>query len=285
MSLRVLRICLCLIMGICCSAAAGADFDCLIEPRQIVDVRAASEGIIARITVGRGDLVKAGQILVELDSGVQNAVMQAAKYRATTEGNLQSRVYRAEYAKLKLDRQEKLVAKNFTSGQERDAALAEQQIAAAELVEAKEAKRLAELDYRRSMEELRLRTIRSPFDGIVMDRMMHPGDLANNRDLRKPILKLADLSVLYVEVFVPASAYRRLHIGQQVEVVPDPVIGGRYLARVAVIDRVFEAASGTVGVRLEMPNPGLRVPAGIKCKMSLTDVAGPRTASRSGHLE
>lgn len=270
-----------LCLGVCiwCSTASGADFDCLVEPRQVVEIRAASEGLISRIPVERGDLVKAGQVLVELDSGVQNAAMQAAKFRATIEGNIQSRSHRAEYAKLKLDRQEKLAAKNFTSGQDRDVALAEQQIAEADLVDAKEAKRLAELDYRRSMEELRLRTIRSPFDGVVMDRMMHPGDLADNRDLRKPILKLADLSVLHVEVFVPASAYSRLNVGQQVEVVLDPAIGGRYPAKVAVIDRVFEAASGTVGVRLDMPNPGLKVPAGVKCKMTLADGAGPRATS------
>jgi multidrug efflux pump subunit AcrA (membrane-fusion protein) len=35
---------------------------------------------------------------------------------------------------------------------------------------------------------------------------------------------------------------------------------------VTVVDRVVDAASGTFGVRLEVPNPNYRLPAGLKCK-------------------
>jgi hypothetical protein len=38
-------------------------------------------------------------------------------------------------------------------------------------------------------------------------------------------------------------------------------------AKVAVVDQVFDAASGTIGVRLELPNPDLRLPAGIHCRV------------------
>ena len=38
-------------------------------------------------------------------------------------------------------------------------------------------------------------------------------------------------------------------------------------ARVTVVDRVVDAASGTFGVRLELPNPDYRLPAGLKCKV------------------
>jgi multidrug efflux pump subunit AcrA (membrane-fusion protein) len=37
-------------------------------------------------------------------------------------------------------------------------------------------------------------------------------------------------------------------------------------AKVTVVDRVVDAASGTFGVRLELPNPGYKLPAGLKCK-------------------
>jgi hypothetical protein len=33
-----------------------------------------------------------------------------------------------------------------------------------------------------------------------------------------------------------------------------------------VIDRVFDAASGTLGVRLELPNRQQKLPAGVRCK-------------------
>ena len=36
---------------------------------------------------------------------------------------------------------------------------------------------------------------------------------------------------------------------------------------VTVVDQVFDAASGTIGVRLELPNPGYAIPAGLKCQV------------------
>jgi hypothetical protein len=34
-----------------------------------------------------------------------------------------------------------------------------------------------------------------------------------------------------------------------------------------VVDQVLDAASGTFGVRLALPNPGQQLPAGIRCKV------------------
>ena len=123
------------------------------------------------------------------------------------------------------------------------------------------------------MEQLRLRTIRSPIDGIVTDRLMNPGELADNRDVRKPILKLAEINVLHVEVMLPRAGYQSVKLGQTVEVVTDPPVGGRYKATVKVMDKVFDAASGTFGVRLELANPGATIPAGDRCKAVFEGVA------------
>jgi hypothetical protein len=43
---------------------------------------------------------------------------------------------------------------------------------------------------------------------------------------------------------------------------------GVYQAKVTVVDPVFDAASGTFGVRLEMPNPDEAAPVGVRCTMS-----------------
>jgi multidrug efflux pump subunit AcrA (membrane-fusion protein) len=63
------------------------------------------------------------------------------------------------------------------------------------------------------------------------------------------------------------SLYGRIKPGMTGEVVPEKPIEGRYSARVKVVDRVVDAASGTFGVRLELPNPQGAVPAGVKCKV------------------
>jgi hypothetical protein len=60
---------------------------------------------------------------------------------------------------------------------------------------------------------------------------------------------------------------KRGQVGDTAEVLPEAPVGGSYQAKVAVVDQVFEAASGTIGVRLELANPDLRLPAGIHCRV------------------
>ncbi len=254
--------------------SAAGEFDCMIEPRKSVEVRAASEGLIEKIWVDRGDMVKAGQVLVTLDSGVERAAAESARYRTTMEGKLRTGESRVEFATQKYTRRDKLANQSFISQQDRDESLTEKRLAESELIEARDDRRLAEIEARRLSEQLRLRTIKSPVDGVVVDRMLNAGELADNRDLRKPILKLADIGTLYVEALLPIDAYGKLNVGQRLEVLPEMPVGGRYLASVKVVDRVMDPASGTFGVRLELANPGLKLPAGIKCKLSLPGVAG-----------
>jgi RND family efflux transporter MFP subunit len=253
-------------------AALAGEFDCIIEPSRTIDVRAASEGLIEKIWVDRGDLVKSGQVLVTLDSGVERAATESARYRSTMQGRIVASESRVEFATAKYARREKLAEQAFISQHDREEALAEKRLAESELLVANDDRKLAEIEYRRLSEHLRLRTIKSPFDGIVVDRLLNAGDLADNRDLRKPILKLADISTLYVEVLMPLEAYGKIASGQRVEILPAAPVGGRHATTVKVIDRVHDVASGTFGVRLEMPNPGLKLPAGIKCKAAFPGV-------------
>jgi hypothetical protein len=51
-----------------------------------------------------------------------------------------------------------------------------------------------------------------------------------------------------------------------VDVNPEAPVGGRYVGSVKIIDKLVDAASGTFGVFLEIANPKLDVPAGVKCR-------------------
>ena len=217
-------------------------------------------------------MVKTGQVLVTLDSGVERAATEAARYRSTMEGKIRTGESRVEFSTAKHNRREKLAAQSYISLHYRDESLAEKRLAESDLIEARDDRRLSEIEYRRLSEQLRLRTIKSPIDGVVVDRMLNSGELADNRDLSKPILKLAEIATLHVEVLMPIEAFSKLVIGQNVDVLPEAAVGGRYTAKVKVIDRVLDAASGTFGVRLELANPGLKLPAGIKCRASFPGI-------------
>ena len=122
---------------------------------------------------------------------------------------------------------------------------------------------LANLELRRASAELERRRIKSPITGVVIERSLHPGEFAK----QDPILKLAQLDPLRVEVFAPVSLLGDITVGMEAEVFPEKPITGSYKAIVSVADRVVDAASGTFGVRLELPNPDYTLPAGLKCRV------------------
>ena len=82
-----------------------------------------------------------------------------------------------------------------------------------------------------------------------------------------------EVDTLYVEVLLPVEAFGKVKRGETVEVVPRVPTNSRHRAVVKVVDTVLDAASGTFGVRLELANPGRRIPAGIRCKASFPNIA------------
>ena len=256
-----------------CASAQAAEFDCVTEPSQVVLVRAAVDGLIERIYADRGDIVKAGQVLVSLDSGLEKASAELARFKSTMKGAQQSGESRLEYAGIKAGRNEQLLKEHFVSSQERDEAVTERRLAEAQLVETRDNQNVAALEYQHANEQLRLRTVRSPINGVVVERLMNAGELADSRDQRRPIMKLANVYQLYVETLLPIEAHGKVTPGQVVTVLPQSPPGSRFEARVKVVDRVVDTASSTFGVRLELANPKLEIPAGVKCRVVFADLS------------
>lgn len=218
--------------------AAGSPFDCLIEPSLEVKLGSPADGVIAVMLVERGDLVKKGQPLVRLNSQLETAAVELARGKAA-------------FAKRKAERNDELFDKQLISAQERDQLETEA--------------KLAELELREREEGLKLRTIASPIDGVVVDRLMAPGDQISRAGGH--VLRLMRLDPLHVEVVAPASLLGRISVGASARVVPEGSGQRAYSARVTVVDRVVDAASATFRVRLELRNPGYRIPAGLRCSV------------------
>jgi RND family efflux transporter MFP subunit len=254
------------------TSAAGAEFDCVIEPRQVLELRSPIEGLIERVNVDRGDYVRKGQELAVLDTSVERVQAAISSQRAQMEGAVRSWESRGELTAKKSSRMDELHRQNFMSAQARDEALAEKRVAEAELRDAIDNRKLSELEHKRQMEIIRLKTIRSPVNGVVTERLLHPGEFAEAGVGRKPMLKLAEIDTLHVEVLLPAVAYGKVKLGMPIQVTPEIPAGSRHKATVKVVDRVLDAASGTFGVRLELPNPERKIPGGIRCRAVFADI-------------
>jgi len=253
------------LLGACGIASAG-EFDCVIEPRQVLELRSPMEGLIERLTVDRGDFVRKGQEVAFLDTAVDRAQADISRQKSKMVGAVRSGESRVEFTTNKAQRTQELHLQNFISTQGRDEAATEKRLAEAELQDSLDNRRLAELDLTRQNEVIRLKTIRSPVNGVVVERLLNVGELAEAGVGRKPMFKIAEIDVLNVEVLLRADSWGKVKVGDAIEVLPEVPAGTRLSAKVKVIDRVLDAASGTYGVRLELPNAQRRVPAGIRCK-------------------
>jgi len=255
-----------ILAAILAGPAMAAEYDCLIEARQQVDIRSPVDAVVESVLIQRGDFVKRGQVIATLESGPERAALELAKSRFAMQGELKAAEARLDLAQKKMIRAEELYKQNFVSVNARDEAEAEYQFSSEQLRQARENQKLAELEVKRSEEVLAMRTIRSPLTGVVVDVPQKPGEFASS-DAKDPIAKLAEIDPLNVEVILPVALYGKVKMGQRAQVVPEQPVGGRYEAAVKVVDRVIDAASGTFGVRLQLPNPGNRVPAGVKCRV------------------
>jgi RND family efflux transporter MFP subunit len=222
-----------------------------------------AEGIIESVAVERGDPVKKGQIVARLHSGVERATMELAKARAEMEGFIKGKEAGKDLFLGKKNRIEQLHRQDLASPSEMEEAQANWIIAEMQCKEAQENRNIAELDYRRSHEILKRLTIESPVDGVIVERYLSPGEYIKEQ----PIVKIAVLDPLNVEVILPASEYPSIKRGMKATVIPEYPVRDTYTATVKIVDRLIDGASGTFGVRLELPNSDYRILAGLKCKV------------------
>ena len=243
--------------------AQSIEFDGLIEPKLSANVGSNTPGILESVSVDRGDMVKEGQSVATLQAGVEKSTMELAKARAELDATIKAKKAEMDFAERSKQRKKELYEKKTLSFQEWDEAETRRMLAELALNEALEAKRLAELEYKRSVEVVKRMSIRSPVNGVVVERYLHPGEYIED----KPVMKLAQIDPLHVEVIMPVSMLGSVKSGMFAEVKPEAPVGGVYKAKVTIVDKVVDAASGTFGVRLELPNPDYKLPPGLKCKV------------------
>lgn len=245
--------------------AVAPGLDCMLQPHQMVQVGTAAPGVIRSMTVDRGDFVKKGQPLVQLNAAVERAALAVARERASQSGELVAARGAHDLAKREAQRAADLVEENFVSRTFYDKQRAEAQVAAGRGTQAQEKIRLAERELALANAQLSQRTVYSPIDGVVVERFASPGEYVE----QKPVLRIAGIDPLRVDVLVPAAAFGQVSLGAKASVVPELINRKALVATVTSVDRVVDAASNTFRVRLELPNPGGALPPGLRCKADL----------------
>lgn len=207
---------------------------CMLEPSEKVEISSPVMGVLDKVMVKRGDKVRKGQSLFQLNAGVERVGVQLAKVRA-------------EFAKRKDQRNQELYDDDILTASERDEIETELLIAQSEL--------------RLKQQELALRRVLSPIKGVVVNRFNNAGEFVNS----DPILSLATLDPLHVDLLLPANYFGHIRPNQMLLIKPDSGMIDASPATVIIVDPLIDSASGTFRVQLVMRNPEGKIPAGLRC--------------------
>ena len=258
---------------------AAQPMGCLIEPERVAEVGSQVVGVIESMSVERGDLVKKGQVIATLRADVERASVVVASSRAEAQADLQAAAANLSFYQQRLTRAEDLLAKKFISQQAFDQTRTEAEVAEQKLAQAREQRRVLSREHELATAQLSQRTIRSPIDGVVAERYLAAGERVED----KPLVRIAKVDPLRVQVVVPTAYFGKIQPGSTARIMPELPDTLSVTARVTLVDKVIDAASNTFRVQLELPNPDLALPAGLRCKadFGLEPPAARNTAQAS----
>lgn len=214
-------------------------------------------GELAEVMVGRGSIVRKGQLVARLEN------TEAMLSREQGEANLRLARANLEQANILLGEAEAAYGRSKELHAKGSVPDSEYRSSEHQLRKARSALSIAQASVSAQVAGLRraelllgYTSIRAPFDGIVLSMRVHPGDMVrpimSETDGAGGILTLADLGSLEVEVQVPESEMRSITTGQpcgivldpkeaslkgEVETVQSPVGKGSAVVRVAILDR------------------------------------------------
>lgn len=243
---------------------------CIVKPHVVVQLGSPVSGVLSATLVDRGDVVKKGQVVAQLESSVEQATLALDRLRASDDSTIKVEETDKELSEREAERKRYLVEQkiaNLNSLDELETKVREGEL---RVRQAHVEQKLAELTAERSERALALKQIRSPVDGVIIERKLYAGEYIYEQT---SIMTIAQVDPLNVEVVEPQQLYGTIKVGSTAVVHLAPPIGGTYSARVDVIDPVIDAASGTFGVRLVLPNPSRAIPAGVRCSVDWSEVA------------
>jgi RND family efflux transporter MFP subunit len=255
------------LVAICTSQlnyAQAADLDCMVKPEMYIELSSPAPGVLESLSVNKGDRVAKGQAVAHLEASVEIAKVNQAKQDALNNSEINNKKVQLEFAKRNRARYQGLFQKSSISQFEKDKADTEVTLAEIELAKAVEQKRAAALALELAKAQLALKTIKSPIDGIVIDRYAMVGESVADR----AIMKLAQVDPLRVELIAPTEYFGLIKEGMDVKIRPERPANKLFKATVTIVDQLIDPASGSFSVRMALPNPGEQLIGGVNCMAS-----------------
>lgn len=216
--------------------------------RERIEISPRFLGVVKWIGVKKGDAVTNGQVIVQLDDAEYLARVHQA------EGALDAAKVAVAKAKLYYERIQKLSENSIESKQTVDDARLQLDSTRAAVVQAE-----GELELARTF--LNWCTIRSPLDGVILEKLAQPNELVmpqsfgGTRGPSTALVALADPKDLQVEIDVNEADLSKIFMNQSCRVSPEAYPDKHYSGHVAEIAPEADRSKGTLQIKVQIENP------------------------------
>jgi RND family efflux transporter MFP subunit len=221
-----------------------------VRPLYEVTLFAKVDGYLETLTVDKGDFIKAGHLIADID--VPELRANLVKYKAELE------LAQAEFNQLS-----EAAVKNasYTTGADSEAAKTRLAIASGKLAVAK-----SNLQYTESM--LKYARVTAPFDGIITKRYVDPGAYipvpnAAATPEAAAIVNLTDFKTLRLQVAVPETEATHIEIGEHIRWTTDDYPGEHFDGTVTRTYWALDKPTKTMLTETQMANPGMKLKPGM----------------------
>jgi RND family efflux transporter MFP subunit len=238
-----------------------------LEAGSQVEIRTRYSGYIKSMPFNVGDLIKAGEVILELNDSENRELLSKAKSSLTVaKAQLKAQVTSEELAQKAYQRLLVLQKSGVSTTQQMEEALANLAIAQSQ-TELEEARvEQAESDLEQSRLRLQENQILAPTNGFLAERLVDVGDLA------KPdvaLMKIVNLETVRTVVHIVEKDYEDVKIGQKaaitVDTFPDKIFSGQVIRKAPVLDPLTRTAA----VYIEIPNSDFSLKPGMHARVSI----------------
>ncbi len=230
-----------------------------VEPNelQVQDVTPLVSGRVERLSVVEGTAVSAGTVLLTMSSPEV----------AELQGNLRAAEARLTEADATLTRTRRLVELGAGAGKDLVAAEAAQSAGQAEVAQLRQ--RLAALGASADSGTAAVASttsVRAPSSATVIERLVNPGQWIA---VGTTVIKLANLSTVWVMVNLPEARLPAVQVGAPVEIRVAALDNATIIGKVSYIESQLDADTRTAPVRVQVPNPGQRLRIGMFVEVAI----------------
>jgi len=233
-----------------------------------VDIVPRVAGRIDSLTATLGDRVTRGQQVAKIeDRELQQQVLQAEQSLEVNRATVKQRESDLQLRRTTLARQQELLDKGLQTRQVVEDAEAgyNSALAAVDLAKAQLAQTEARID------ELKITLsntrVVSPVDGFIGRRNLDQGAFAGANTV---ILQVVDIATVRMVANLVERDFKRIVQGVQAEVEVDAFPGETFSGVVSRVAPIFDAATRTASMEIEVPNPGYRLKPGMYARVRLT---------------